>query len=774
MRNSKLEVLKKYFGYDSFREGQEILIDGILKGQDVLGIMPTGAGKSLCYQIPALILPGITLVISPLISLMKDQVRTLNNAGVHAAYINSSLTENQINMAMKNAIKGQYKIIYVAPERLETSIFKQFARSVDISMVTVDEAHCISQWGQDFRPSYLNIVKLIETLPKRPMVSAFTATATENVKDDIVCVLRLNQPVTLVTGFNRENLYFEVNESKNKTDKLFEYIHIHKDESGIIYCATRKNVEKVYELLDAQGISVTKYHAGLTAEERKMNQDAFIYDEKPLIVATNAFGMGIDKSNVRFVIHYNMPQSMENYYQEAGRAGRDGEKSDCILLYSPQDVMINQFLIDNKEVKSDMSYEENMEVRERDMERLRQMTYYCTTKDCLREYILHYFGEHMGCSCGNCSNCLSEYEELDVTDICKNIIGCIDEVRGRYGINVIVGVLRGERKAKLTSYGLDTNFYYGAEKGRTEKQLKQIINELVMQEYLYVTKDKYAILKAKSKADDIQQGKVSIRIKVSKSKENIDNVYRNGEFDETAQEGRKKKERKSARTSDILNSRGLELLDELKKLRLTLAKEEGMPPYIVFSDKTLVDMCMKLPFTKHDMMDVNGIGENKFEKYGQQFLAALSEFTNGRREKLYFGETIPVQEQETTEKRKRKNREQKSEFYLTEETAQEIFYTPECLITEFAGQINELIDTTVMKRTSGAAIVRKFKEVQLLDEVYVNGVWRKKLFDKGADFGIIIKNRVSAKGTEYEVWALSEQGQRNLVQKMLGEWNDIR
>lgn len=774
MRNSKLEVLKKYFGYDSFREGQEILIDGILKGQDVLGIMPTGAGKSLCYQIPALILPGITLVISPLISLMKDQVRTLNNAGVHAAYINSSLTENQINMAMKNAIKGQYKIIYVAPERLETSIFKQFARSVDISMVTVDEAHCISQWGQDFRPSYLNIVKLIETLPKRPMVSAFTATATENVKDDIVCVLRLNQPVTLVTGFNRENLYFEVNESKNKTDKLFEYIHIHKDESGIIYCATRKNVEKVYELLDAQGISVTKYHAGLTAEERKMNQDAFIYDEKPLIVATNAFGMGIDKSNVRFVIHYNMPQSMENYYQEAGRAGRDGEKSDCILLYSPQDVMINQFLIDNKEVKSDMSYEENMEVRERDMERLRQMTYYCTTKDCLREYILHYFGEHMGCSCGSCSNCLSEYEELDVTDICKNIIGCIDEVRGRYGINVIVGVLRGERKAKLTSYGLDTNFYYGAEKGRTEKQLKQIINELVMQEYLYVTKDKYAILKAKSKADDIQQGKVSIRIKVSKSKENIDNVYRNGEFDETAQEGRKKKERKSARTSDILNSRGLELLDELKKLRLTLAKEEGMPPYIVFSDKTLVDMCMKLPFTKHDMMDVNGVGENKFEKYGQQFLAALSEFTNGRREKLYFGETIPVQEQEATEKRKRKSKGQKSEFYLTEEAAQEIFYTPECLITEFAGQINELIDTTVMKKTSGAAIVRKFKEVQLLDEVYVNGVWMKKLFDKGADFGIIIKNRVSAKGTEYGVWALSEQGQRNLVQKMLGEWNDIR
>lgn len=774
MRNSKSEVLKKYFGYESFREGQETLIDGIMEGRDVLGIMPTGAGKSICYQIPGLMLPGITLVISPLISLMKDQVRTLNEAGVHAAYINSSLTENQITMALQNAARGQYKIIYVAPERLETPMFKAFALSVDISMVTVDEAHCISQWGQVFRPSYLNIVKLIETLPKRPVVSAFTATATENVKDDIVCVLKLNQPVTLVTGFNRENLYFEVNESKDKTDVLLNYIHAHQDESGIIYCATRKNVEKVYELLAAQGISVTKYHAGLTAEERKCNQDAFIYDEKPLIVATNAFGMGIDKSNVRFVIHYNMPQSMENYYQEAGRAGRDGEKSDCILLYSPQDVMINQFLIDNKEVRSDMSYEENMEVRERDMERLRQMTYYCTTKDCLREYILHYFGEHLGGSCGNCSNCLREYEEMDVTDICKNIIGCIDEVRGRYGINVVVGVLRGERKAKLTSYGLDTNFYYGAEKGRTEKQLKQIINELVMQEYLYVTKDKYAILKVKGKSEDILQGRVLIKVKVSKSQENDGNTDRNGAFGETAPEEGKRKARKSARTSDILNSRGLELLDMLKKLRLTLAKEEGMPPYIVFGDKTLVDMCVKLPFTRDEMMEVNGVGENKFEKYGQQFLSAISEFTCGRREKLYFGERIPALEPEKTENRKKKSRIQKSEFYLTEATAQEIFYTPECLITEFAAHINEVIDTAVMKKTSGAAIVRKFKEEKLLDEVFENGVWRKKLFETGADFGILLRTRVSQKGKEYEVWALSEQGQINLVKKMLGEWKDIK
>ena len=316
---NQLEVLKKYFGYETFREGQEMLISSILEGRDVLGIMPTGAGKSLCYQIPALMLSGITLVISPLISLMKDQVRALNDAGIHAAYINSSLTEKQISTALSNASKGQYKIIYVAPERLETSMFQQFVMCVDISMVTVDEAHCISQWGQDFRPSYLNIVKLIELLPKRPVISAFTATATEQVKEDILCVLKLERPNVLVTGFNRENLYFEVNDNKKKNETLMKYIREHKGESGIIYCATRKNVELVFDLLESQGISAARYHAGLSNEERKNNQDAFIYDEVQIIVATNAFGMGIDKSNVRYVIHYNMPQSMENYYQEAGQ-----------------------------------------------------------------------------------------------------------------------------------------------------------------------------------------------------------------------------------------------------------------------------------------------------------------------------------------------------------------------------------------------------------------------------------------------------------------------
>ena len=358
------EVLKRYFGYDGFRNGQEDLIGASLSGRDVLGIMPTGAGKSICYQVPALLLPGITVVISPLISLMKDQVRALNEAGIHAAYINSSLTEGQIYKAMEYAVQGRYKIIYVAPERLLTPLFLDFAQSVQISMVTVDEAHCISQWGQDFRPSYLNIVEFVNQLAVRPVVSAFTATATEQVRDDILCVLGLRSPKVLVTGFDRANLYFEVR-TGNKKAELLDYVKEHRTESGIVYCATRKNVEEVCTMLQMEDIPATRYHAGLSAEERKSNQDLFIFDEKPVMVATNAFGMGIDKSNVRYVVHYNMPQSMENYYQEAGRAGRDGERAECILLYSPQDVRINQFLLEEKDLREDMDREEAEAVRER-------------------------------------------------------------------------------------------------------------------------------------------------------------------------------------------------------------------------------------------------------------------------------------------------------------------------------------------------------------------------------------------------------------------------
>ena len=367
-----LQTLKTYFGYDTFREGQESIVESILKHQDVLAIMPTGAGKSICYQIPALMLPGITLVISPLISLMQDQVKALNEAGIHAAFINSSLTENQISKALYLAAGGRYKIIYVAPERLENYEFLEFARHVEISMVTVDEAHCISQWGQDFRPSYLKIVEFVRNLPKRPIVSAFTATATEEVKNDILCTLNLFDPAVVVTGFDRKNLYYSVENIRRKDDFVMEYIEKHPTESGIIYCATRKNVDNLFEMLFKKGVPVTRYHAGLNNESRKQNQDNFIYDRTPVIVATNAFGMGIDKSNVRYVIHYNMPQSMENYYQEAGRAGRDGENSQCILLFSPQDVMINRMLLDNKDF-SDVEEDDEYLIRQRDIRRLQIM-----------------------------------------------------------------------------------------------------------------------------------------------------------------------------------------------------------------------------------------------------------------------------------------------------------------------------------------------------------------------------------------------------------------
>lgn len=406
MKN-KYELLKEYFGYDSYRPGQEEVIDSILKGRDVLGIMPTGAGKSVCYQIPALMFSGITLVISPLISLMQDQVASLNQAGVHAAYLNSSLTYNQYLTALKYARAGRYKIIYVAPERLETTEFLAFAMHADISMVCVDEAHCVSQWGQDFRPSYLRITEFIQHLQKRPVVSAFTATATSDVRDDIIRILQLQDPMILTTGFDRSNLFFQTERPRDKFEALKAHMKTFEGQSGVIYCLTRKTVEEVCERLNQEGYPATRYHAGLSPEERKENQEAFIYDTKPIMVATNAFGMGIDKSNVRYVIHYNMPKNMEGYYQEAGRAGRDGEPSKCILLYSPQDIAVNRYFIENNNRNDELSADEQEFIRKLDEKRLQQMSTYCVTHKCLRTYILNYFGENGPVNCGGCSNCLS-------------------------------------------------------------------------------------------------------------------------------------------------------------------------------------------------------------------------------------------------------------------------------------------------------------------------------------------------------------------------------
>lgn len=609
-----LETLKTYFGYDTFREGQEKIVEAILANRDVLAIMPTGAGKSICYQIPALMLPGITLVISPLISLMQDQVKALNDAGIHAAFINSSLTENQISKALYLAASGRYKIIYVAPERLENYEFLEFARNVEISMVTVDEAHCISQWGQDFRPSYLKIVEFIKNLPKRPIVSAFTATATEEVKNDILCTLSLEDPEVVITGFDRKNLYYSVENIRRKDEFIMEYIEKHPTESGIIYCATRKNVDNLFELLFKRGVPVTRYHAGLTNETRKKNQDDFIYDRTPVIIATNAFGMGIDKSNVRYVIHYNMPQSMENYYQEAGRAGRDGENSQCILLFSLQDVMIDRMLLDNKDF-SDVDEEDEYLIRQRDIRRLQTMEGYCKTTGCLRNYILEYFGEKTSGPCDNCGNCHREYHEVDMTAEAKWVVNCVAETRGRYGLTIVLGTLMGAKRARLRELRMDQYKSYGALSGHSEAELRTLISQMTEMGYLYQTQEKYSVLKL---------GNLT-----PLKDENIRVIMRTYEEKEP---DKKKKIQKTVRkrSTDALTSAGYDLFEILRKLRLEIAKEESMPPYIIFSDKTLIDMCVKKPSDEEEMLNVSGVGANKLKKYGQRFLQEIQKFCTER------------------------------------------------------------------------------------------------------------------------------------------------
>lgn len=601
------EVLKNYFGYDTFRPGQEEIIEAILNGRDAMAIMPTGAGKSVCYQVPALMLPGITLVVSPLISLMQDQVKALNDAGVHAAFINSALTEGQIRKALSLAAQGVYKIIYVAPERLESWEFLDFATHTEISMVTVDEAHCISQWGQDFRPSYVKIVDFIRKLGKRPVVSAFTATATENVRDDILRTLQLANPNVVVTGFDRENLYYSVEHIRKKDDFILDYIEKHPSDSGIIYCATRKNVDKLYEELFKRGVAVTRYHAGLGGAERKKNQEDFIYDRAPVVVATNAFGMGIDKSNVRFVIHYNMPQSMENYYQEAGRAGRDGEPAQCILLFSPQDMMINRFLLEQKDF-SELTGEEARLIRQRDTRRLQTMEQYCRGTECLRNYILQYFGEETEDPCENCGNCHREYTEIDLTEEARQVVKCVTETRGRYGIQIVIGTLLGANRARLRELGMMNYESYGSLKEKKEADLRALISQMVSEGYLRQTEEQYSVLKL---GDTAPLMKEDARVMLRTWK---------------AEEPEKKKKTAKVKSTDGLTSAGSELFEVLRKLRMEIARENGVPPYIVFNDKTLIDMCVKLPGNEDEFLEVSGVGENKLKKYGKQFLEAIAEF----------------------------------------------------------------------------------------------------------------------------------------------------
>ena len=644
------QTLKQYFGYDSLRTGQEELINGILSGHDVLGIMPTGAGKSLCYQLPALMLNGITLVISPLISLMSDQVKALNQAGVHAAYINSSLTENQIRMALSYASQGRYKIIYVAPERLNTPRFLDFACNADISMLTVDEAHCISQWGQDFRPSYLEIAGFLTRLPRRPIVSAFTATATERVKNDIVASLGLNNPVTMVTGFDRPNLFFRVVTRKGgsqKDNSIINYVKKHEDESGIIYCATKKNVDKLYTLLNEQGISAGRYHAGLSNDERKQNQEDFTYDRIRVMVATNAFGMGIDKSNVRYVLHYNMPQSLEYYYQEAGRAGRDGEEAECVLFFSKQDIMINKFLLQNKASAGDVA--SDMQKTANDQRKLQQMINYCETDKCLREFILSYFGDTTPCICNKCSNCVVVEDEEEETYV---------------------------------------------ETGKKRKKAAQLAG---------------------------------------------------------------------------LNELGAALFEKLRSVRTELAAEKSVPPYIICSDKTLKDMCAKLPRDKEQLADVYGMGEQKIQNYGEAFVTAVNAFvaenpnpsgsTTGERPQTVLSDEEAVETGST--------RKKKLPFYIEPQRLDDVELTDKCRLTELTNKINELCPADKEHKKLAASFINELLIAEgYLEEVTEGGNKIKRVTEKGRSVGIDEEERKAKFGGNYYAITHSKQSQQVIIEML--------
>lgn len=599
--SDKLSVLKDYFGHDSFRDGQEQIVDALLDGRDALCIMPTGAGKSMCYQIPALLFDGATIVVSPLISLMKDQVGSLVQSGVPAAYINSSLSYPQFLRVLSNTEHGKYKIIYVAPERLLTDGFLDTCKKIKISMVAVDEAHCVSQWGQDFRPSYLKIVSFIKSLENRPIVGAFTATATNDVKEDIKKILRLENPFEITTGFDRPNLFFGVIKSSSKDEKLIDLIRERGDRSGIVYCATRKNVESVCELLCDNGFSATRYHAGLDEYERRKNQEDFVFDRKNIMVATNAFGMGIDKSNVTYVIHYNMPKNIESYYQEAGRAGRDGGEADCILLYSPKDVRLNRFMIENSEGNDELTIEENEQIRERDFERLKHMTFYSTTNDCLRGFILRYFGGDKKAYCGKCSNCLSVHKLVDVTIDAQKIMSCIARTGQRYGKTVICDVLKGSKSEKILKAELNNQSTYGIMKEVTARHIFGTIDFLAEKEYISADNET-EVLKLLPKSRDVLFGRERL---VMKKVENSEKVV------------------KTHRPEVPVNA---DLLDALKALRKSIASKKSVPAYVIFSDATLIDMCKKCPETPDEMLEVSGVGRTKLEKFGKEFLEVIAKF----------------------------------------------------------------------------------------------------------------------------------------------------
>ena len=608
----KFSVLKDTFGFSSFRAGQAEIIDALLARRDVLAVLPTGAGKSLCYQIPALLHEGIALVISPLISLMKDQVGALAESGVSAAYINSSLASDEYARTTRNAAQGVYKIIYVAPERLARDNVSWLGQ-IPVSMIVIDEAHCVSQWGHDFRPSYLQIAAFIRRFAVRPVIAAFTATATERVKTDIAAALELSAPFSMATGFDRPNLYFAVERHADKTAAVLAYLRRNRgkagalDRCGIIYCATRKTVDELAGALTRAGFPAARYHAGLDDEERRQNQDDFIYDRKSVMAATNAFGMGIDKSNVSFVIHYNMPKNIESYYQEAGRAGRDGSAADCILYYSPQDVRTNEYLIKNtaegENAPAPFIVEYNLDL-------LKNMVFYSTTTNCLRSRILQYFGGETGNYCGNCSNCKTKFESVDITIESQKIISCVYRLkqRGRrLGKVLVIQILRGSKSEKVLREQLDTLSTYGIMKGVTERRCRDIVDYLVLNGYLAVSGGEYPSLEATEKSEEIIFEKKPLSMMLAKEPL----------IDDTR---RKPPAGPSASSAD---EESLPLFEKLRKLRAELARTGGVPAYVVFSDASLQAMCERLPCSEAAFLEIPGVGAVKAQKYGDDFIRLI-------------------------------------------------------------------------------------------------------------------------------------------------------
>ncbi|NBJ88333.1 DNA helicase RecQ [Acutalibacter sp. 1XD8-36] len=610
----KISLLKTFFGHEGFRTGQEAMVDAILSGRDVLGVMPTGAGKSVCYQLPALMLPGVTLVVSPLISLMKDQVGALLQSGVPAAYINSSLSQEEYFDVIDRVRRGAYKLLYVAPERLLTDGFLNLAKKMRISMLAVDEAHCVSQWGQDFRPSYLQIPEFIRQLDKRPVLGAFTATATRQVKEDIARLLLLEDPLQITTGFDRPNLFFRVEKPKNKSAWLLKFLEERPGESGIVYCATRKLVEAVSQELSIRGIPAVKYHAGLPDEERIQNQEDFVNDTARVMVATNAFGMGIDKSNVSFVVHYNMPKDMESYYQEAGRAGRDGSAAQCVLLFAPGDVSTAKYLILNSQDNETLTEEEQELVRRRDLNRLSQMAAYCRTHQCLRAHLVRYFGEDYPEGCGSCGNCKSGLESRDITLEAQKILSAVARAERKYrrgvGVNSIILMLSGSKERRVSQLGLDKLPTYGIMKDVDRKLIRDYMDFLIQEEYLCTQGDEYPVVRLTGNARGVLSGE-----------EKVTYLYRKTE----------KPESLPARSAGAVESGG-PLFEELRALRRKLAQEERIPPYMIFSNATLEDMARRRPGDMAGFMEVSGVGEVKAGKYGRAFLDKLREWEENEQE----------------------------------------------------------------------------------------------------------------------------------------------